>query len=247
VFRVKFEINPLVRQFRRTTKRWDQDQRNLLDVLGTQLLNLSQLAYRAKARGGRGGDGIQWKPLKRGTLEARVRRRAPSRRIVSQRRKLADQIKRELDAHKGQRRKLRTSTKDSRQRKKLGDQSLAKRRKIQQLRNRRRELLKRHEGLVDKEVGKHEIGVDSGLQRSSASPGFVGNDGKGGNLLKIEKQRVTVGYNRTYSKHFDAKRPLFPDVPPAAWEQKLERQAQTWAEKILRDTLGGGAGAGGES
>ena len=84
-----------------------------------------------------------------------------------------------------------------------------------------------------------EIGVDSGLQRASASPGYVGPDGKGGNLFLQYADSVTVGYNREYSEYFDEQRPLLPETLPAEWVQHQEEIVKDWAEKILEEGIGG--------
>lgn len=208
MFTVKTQLPLLVRRIRRAQGKLQEDNQRLLEVLGVQLLSLSLQAYRVKARGERGSDGIKWKKLKRGTLENRVRRRAESRRIVSRRRRLA--------------REARDAKPD----------------KAKRLRKQRKDLFARHESLVDREVANHEIGVDTGLQRSSASPGFSGTDGRGGNFFDIRGTQVTVGYNRSYSKHFDRVRKLLPDTLPDAWQQKMEEQTLTWAESIIQEING---------
>lgn len=84
-----------------------------------------------------------------------------------------------------------------------------------------------------------DIGVDSGLQRASASPGFIGPDGKGGNFFQQDENGVTVGYNREYSEHFDAARPLLPDELPQEWQEHQEQIVTDWAEKLLEEGIGG--------
>ena len=85
---------------------------------------------------------------------------------------------------------------------------------------------------------QNEIGVDTGLQRASASPGFVGPDGKGGNFFVQDADSVTVGYGREYSEHFDAQRPLLPDTLPDEWVQHQEEVLKEWAEKIIDEGMG---------
>ncbi|MCC7425017.1 MAG: hypothetical protein IT428_32510 [Planctomycetaceae bacterium] len=210
-FNIKQPLSELAARIRATQGKLEDDHRNLLDLLGTQMLSLAQQDYVTKARGGTASDGTKWAKLSRATLEARVRRRAPARAIVRQRRDLAAQIK-----------KL-TKAKDAPKRKAL----------IQK----RQALKVKLEALIDKEMGRHEIGVDTGLQRSSATPGFKGTDGKGGNVKTVTGDSVTVGYARNYSKFFDEKRPLMPKELPPPWIEKLEKTTQLWAEKIVRDIL----------
>ncbi len=85
--------------------------------------------------------------------------------------------------------------------------------------------------------GAVEIGVDSGLQRASCSPGFVGPDGKGGNFFKQDADSVTVGFNREYSEYFDEDRPLLPETLPEQWVQNQEDVVQDWADNILNEGM----------
>jgi hypothetical protein len=84
-------------------------------------------------------------------------------------------------------------------------------------------------------VGSSAIGIDTGLQRASASPGFAAAGG--GNVLNVTPRAVTVGFARSYSKYFDAERPLLPERLPAAWEREIEELAVTRLERLLKDRL----------
>lgn len=84
-----------------------------------------------------------------------------------------------------------------------------------------------------------QIGVDSGLQRASVKPGFIASDGKGGNILEVEEDAVTVGYGREYSEYFDEKRKLLPDTLPPAWEKDLDKTQEEWADEIIKQKLEG--------
>lgn len=84
-----------------------------------------------------------------------------------------------------------------------------------------------------------QIGVDTGLQRASARPGFISEDGKGGNVLDVEEDAVTVGYGREYSEYFDEKRPLLPKDLPSDWEKDLDKTTEEWADEIIKDKLEG--------
>lgn len=181
----------------------------LLDQIGVQVMALSKTDYRTKARGGTGSDGISWEKLDRATLEARVRSRAPAKRIVAQRKQLAEQIR-------------QTKGKGST-------------RKIARLRERRQKLMDRLNQMIDREFARHEIGVDTGLQRASAEPQYTAPDGKGGNIHKIEGTQVTVGYGREYSGWFDEKRPLLPEQLPTSWTEKLERIVTRTTDKIGKE------------
>lgn len=77
------------------------------------------------------------------------------------------------------------------------------------------------------------IGIDTGLQFASGSPGFIGADGKGGNILTKGPSSITVGYGREYSKYFDAVRKLMPDVLPDNWRKAIDRIVAVWIQKII--------------
>lgn len=86
-------------------------------------------------------------------------------------------------------------------------------------------------------IGSSAIGVDSGLQQNSASPGFKGGDGKGGNVLTVTEHDVTVGYGREYSKYFDDQRPLLPTRLPEAWQKSIDELVTRGVERIVREGL----------
>jgi len=83
---------------------------------------------------------------------------------------------------------------------------------------------------------RSQIGVDRGLLRNSVKPGYAGPDGKGGNILTVNGNRVTVGYGREYAKFFDATRPLLPSETslPDAWKQGIDEIAQEWVDGIAK-------------
>lgn len=85
--------------------------------------------------------------------------------------------------------------------------------------------------------GSVAIGIDTGLQLNSSSPGFVAAGG--GNVFRLTNTDITVGFGRTYSEFFNAKRPLLPDRLPDVWRKELEAIVERWGEELLRETLGG--------
>lgn len=155
------------------------EQTNLLNAVGVELLSLSQQAYLVKSRGGKGSDGISWKPLAASTIKHRNRR--------------------------GKENAKRKTTKSGKARPIGG-------------------------GVA---IGRGE----TGFQLSSASPGFSGPDGKGGNLFRLTASEVTVGYNRTYSKYFDQNRPLLPVTLPDKWRKKCDAIVVRWGQDIIARNL----------
>lgn len=90
----------------------------------------------------------------------------------------------------------------------------------------------------------YEIGVDTGLQRSSGSPGFsdptwnqTPSDAFGHNTFVVDAGRVTIGYDRTYSAAFDAERKLLPENLPDPWRVEAESAFSTWADQIIQSGL----------
>jgi hypothetical protein len=177
-------------------------------IAGVYVLNQSRLAYIAKSKGQQGSDGITWKPIARATAEARVRRRAPARRIVAKRRELARKA---------------SAEKNPTVRAKLVKQREAENGKMQ--------------ALIDAEHAKAKIGIDTGLQINSAQPGYQPPDGQGGNVCRLQANQVTVGFGRSYSTYFDEKRQLLPEKLPIAWEQGLSRILEKTVEQLLREAL----------
>lgn len=83
--------------------------------------------------------------------------------------------------------------------------------------------------------GSVSIGIDTGLQLSSASPGF--NASGGGNIFRLTSTDITVGYGRSYSKYFDDARPLLPVKLPQAWRKILENIVSRWAASLIKGSL----------
>lgn len=206
----------------------DQRMAELLQEVGTSILSNSKLDFETKSRGGAGAGGVTWKPLSPKTLENRVRRRSPSRKIVEQRRKLADQIRQITEQIKRLRRSVRKGENFKRDAAKLSSQYA----RIEKLRQKRADLMAKHKTMFANEKG--QIGVDTGLLRNSATPGFQGSDGKGGNVLRIEGSSVTVGYGRSYARYFDEKRPLLPDQVPQDWQADIDEIVNDWIDDVLR-------------
>lgn len=191
-------------------------KRGLPDVLraiGTQFLSFARRDYTTLSGGGATADGRQWKTLTREGIAARVRGRPAASQIVAQRRALARQI-----------RDLKGPTAEARRK---------------MLRRQRTELAARMESLVDAELARPQIGIDTGLQRASGQPGFVGPDGHGGNIFDVDPQAasVTIGYGRDYSEDFDSQRPLLPDIPPESWITAATSTVEIWADSLVREAF----------
>lgn len=80
------------------------------------------------------------------------------------------------------------------------------------------------------------IGIDTGLQFASGSPGFETEEG--GNIFEARIDSVTVGYGRVYSKWFDVARKLMPDILPDSWRKSLDQTIQGWFAKIVAGISG---------
>ncbi len=81
---------------------------------------------------------------------------------------------------------------------------------------------------------RSQIGVDRGLLRNSNNQGFRGPDGDGGNLNRIVNGTTLILENgRSYAKHFDAVRPIYPETMPAAWVQGMDRIVRDWIDQQM--------------
>lgn len=246
---ITFDSASFLRQTAAAQRELVQRQPDLLQMVGMQILSLAQQNYIDKARGGGGADGKPWRPLQAATILARLRKRS---HISGTKKKQATVLK----SSKGTTALLQSlrkqgaieithsTGKGGRARK--GSRNAVRKGDTIRIVNGRQMINSINAGRTSKNtkkisaVGAFEIGVDTGLQRASASPGFRGPDGKGGNAFDIGPGQVTVGYNRSYSPFFDRARPLIPDPIPAAWKQRVGQIARTWADGIIKRNLGGG-------
>lgn len=210
-----------------------QQRKELLDVVGVQLLQFAKLAYEEKSHGKQGRDGITWDWITVGTLMGRLRKaghvkvkpktingKAVKSLTVSKTVKANQQLFTQL-AKAGVRFRDKSGKviKGSRNRTKAGTTIHAD----SDTRSRK----------VKVAPGSYQIGINTGLQRNSATPGFVGPDGKGGNIKTVSDTVLTVGFGRSYSKYFDAKRKLFPDQLPEPWREELEELLSDAGGKII--------------
>lgn len=82
-------------------------------------------------------------------------------------------------------------------------------------------------------AGQTAIGVDTGLQRASATPGYRAPDGEGGNVFELGATDVTVGFGRSYSQYFDDERELIPEPLPMQWQHELDLTASEMLEEVV--------------
>lgn len=204
-------------------------------VAGVSVLGHVQRDYETKSRHGTGEDGIQWKDLSPKTIEARVRRRANAQKIVEERRQLAAEIRGIL--HGG----LTPRAKRGK------GKAVSKEDAVRALREKREALSRKLDSMVIAEMSQYQIGVDQGLQRASAAPGFNDPaktwrlnppDDKGQNLFQVNGNTVTLGYSRSYSEAFDSERPIFPEQLPTSWKEDADEAVDDWMSGIARE-IGG--------
>lgn len=211
-------------------------------AVGVSVLAHVQKDYETKSRHGTGEDGVQWMDLSEKTLEARVRRRSPAQKIVEERKQIAQEIRGIL--HGG----LTPTRKVTRGKNKGQRVAVPKEVAVAERRKRRETLSKQLNNLLLKELSSYQIGVDQGLQRSSAAPGFDdpkkiwelnASDADGGNIFVVDGGTVTLGYGRSYSAAFDADRPIFPDQLPAGWREDAEKTLHDWTDEVVSEVMGG--------
>lgn len=82
-------------------------------------------------------------------------------------------------------------------------------------------------------VGNVQIGVDTGLQRASITPGYQGAD----KIFRVEEVTVLVGFGRSYSKYFDIKRKLLSEKMPLLWFEVLADMAKEFGENAMKGSI----------
>lgn len=182
-------------------------QSEVVEALGVQALSLAQKDYRTLSRGGTASDGRRWKTLSPKTVARKLARgrgnRAQANRIAKAKKSLSL-----IEKHQAKFGSLTAGLEASSRR------------------------LMRTIGEATVLSQSTAIGIDTGLQMASGSPGFHGPDGHGGNIFAAGLKSVTIGYGRIYSKYFDIARKLLPEVLPESWRQALDRVVQAWLQKI---------------
>lgn len=186
----------------------------VLKAGAVEMLAIIKDAYMAKARGGTDEAGIRWAELKPETIA--YHRRHPG---LNARRGKAAKKGREM-------RPLLTDAQD-RVWRAVYASSLGRTRDRAQSAASAWAVVKAMGGkTILKEYGSQpvEIGRDTGRLLASLSPGQQDC------LLSVLGSRVTVGSNVEYAGHFHRRRPLWPEVLPDAWQ---ERVAQVMADALM--------------
>lgn len=239
--KVTFNTDDINRSLDQVAQDVYNQRQDLLEVIGVQILSFAQEAYDVKATGAAGPDGIQWAPLQVATVLARLRRAGhlsskpvgtakPHKSIpVGKRQKNVLQVKRKVKGNEGLFDALSDAGLDFFDHKSGKKLTEGKRNKTKAV------LAKREKNSLKNtvNVSGYDIGVDTGLQRASGSPGY-----RGGNQVFMKNEvGVTVGYNMAYSKHFDKRRKLLPDEMPPEWMEELELIVQGRTDVTLTDAF----------
>ncbi len=222
----------------------EKERRDTCEVLGVQLLQFIQLAYEEKSHGKTGEDGIAWEPITVDTVLGRLRKAGHlSTTPVKHVKKPA------VPVAPNQRVIYKVARTEKHNKKLFGELEAAgvefydkKGKKISGAKGHKAGTTLKinkatRENTVRVSPGAYQVGVDTGLQRASASPGFVGPDGKGGNVFRTDEVSFTVGFGRNYSVYFDRHRKLIPDTLPDAWLKQLEELAADRQAKVIDATL----------
>lgn len=213
-----------------------QSRRDILETIGVQLLSYAKLDYVTKSRGGTGTDGIKWAPIKVGTILARLRKAGHIKsRPVAGTNRQTSVVAKTVKANEALFKQLARAGVKFRDKKGKVVKGNSPRAKAGNTVGVTKAVRSKS---VTLSPGSYQIGVDTGLQLNSASPGYKGNDGKGGNVFQQDDVSVTVGFGRSYSDYFDKHRKLFPDTLPDPWREGLEEIAAREGGKIVEDTLG---------
>lgn len=225
-----------------------QERKKLLEVVGIQLLQYAQLDYVIKARGGTGSDGIAWAPLQVATILARLRRKAGHLKAVP----IKDaKLHSSIPVGKTQKQVL-VVARTVKANQKLFNQLVGAGVQFHNPKTGKAIIgdrarykagtvlsgtTKNASKTVKQTPGSYEIGVDTGLQRSSARPGFMASDSLGGNVQQMEADSITVGFGRSYSAAFDKHRKLFPEILPVAWVEELQAMVAEAGGQVIADTF----------
>lgn len=170
-------------------------------------------------------------------LEIKARFEAASRQTVTQQREVLEAIGiqalsfAQLDYRTLSR---RGTTKDGRKWKELAAATVKRKAKRGRKANSKKNVTKSGKSLPVGLVSA--IGIDTGLQQASGSPGFANPNG--GNVFEIRGSSVKVGYGRRYSKYFDETRKLLPDPVPDYWLSAFSTIIKTWLDKIITAATG---------
>lgn len=223
-----------------------QGRKETLEIIGTKLLSFSRLDYETKSRGGTGDDGVSWAPLKVSTILARMRKaghlksksiagsKIPKGVPISPGQRSVGVIARTVKANQkllSALDKAGVQFHDRKGKKIIGDRARYRTGTHVTVGSATRNKT------VSFSLGAYQIGVDTGLQRASAGPGYSSPDGKGGNIFKLTETSITVGYGRSYSKHFDKHRKLFPETLPAEWLKELEAITSERGGQLVADAF----------
>lgn len=245
--RVEFPEGPLIDGVEAAAEAVRRYRHQLLEKIGVQILSFVKLDYVAKSRGGTGTDGIKWRPITVATILARLRKaghlkskpikgsKIPAGVPVSARQRSVRVVAKSVKANEALFRELAKAGVKFRDKKTgrviKGGQARAKAGTYIGVSQ------KTAKRTVNISPGSYQIGVNTGLQLNSASPGYQAPDGKGGNVTDYTESSVTVGFGRSYSGHFDKHRKLIPDTLPDPWRQTLEEMVSHVNGKIVEDAL----------
>lgn len=243
--RIYFPVRELTSAIDAVDKALLDSRRDLLEVLGVQLLSFSQEAYDEKATGAVGDDGIRWAPIQVATVLARLRRAGHLKAKPVGKTKVPNGV----TVRPRQRNVLSVTARGAKaaSNKDLFDalhaagvffhdhktgKKLAKGK-----RNKSKALLALSSTAARRntvDVSGYDIGIDTGLQQAAGTPVYKGNPNQ---IFDIQDAVVTVGYGMSYSIFFDAKRQLFPDTIPPHWMQELEELATNHCERVAIESL----------
>jgi hypothetical protein len=231
----------------------EEHSRDVLELMGFSLLQMVLEAYEEKSLGKVGSDGIEWSPIQVRSLLARLRR-------VGQIGKLKDSDHKALAkegksaTHLGASFRLNKShaelDKTLVQLKRAGviesrmkGKSVAKKGLIHGVGHVFGVVKHKKEGTTKETLrqtispiaGGYQIGIDKGLQRQGLMPGKGGDQGP--NLTTTE-DTVTVGATMHYSKDFDKRRKIIPDVVPKKWIEDIEKQVAEYGAELFHKVFG---------
>lgn len=215
---IKTEFSAFATAVRRGVRVRRETLTRAVSTAGLQVLSFVWQDYRKKSNGGIDAAGVQWARPKDETIAARVRRRAPWRRLWAT--WLAIREEEQIWLKKKPKRGSAAAR--------------SKKRALERIRRKRQTNRAQRQRLIEAELATAKIGVDRGLLIASLNPNASSPD----NVFEVKNLSVTIGSSMVYAKPFDVLRPIIPDgIINAQRQAAIETLVANVYENELRKEL----------
>lgn len=213
-----------------------------LRAVGVRVLSWALQDFRAKSRGETAG-GVKWKPTSEAGLISRARKRKPWKSLQDEKRRLHEEeapILEELRLVSRRDREGGFQAMRAAAREAYLDKNPDKRKKLDQIKKKRKALREKRRRMIDKEKSGAKTGVDTGRLANSLKFGerqTVGSTSSG-TVFQVASTSVTVGSQIEYAEAFDKRRPIFgPGFLDAGRKKQLEEIVVRVQEKAVKAAM----------